>query len=102
MIFGCHPILVDLFGGYNDHITSLVVNPLVTFAGWLFVATHFVTGDPPVTHLGDLGDLVRAKSWSTNMSFATTMAPVPGISGTEEIHEASPAMADGARQFVMF
>jgi hypothetical protein len=36
------------------------------------------------------------------MSFATTMAPVPGISGTEEIHEASPAMADGARQFVMF
>lgn len=55
-----------------------------------------------MTHLGDLGDLVRAKSWSTNMSFATTMAPVPGISGTEEIHEASPAMADGARQFVMF
>ena len=33
-----------IFGGYNDHITSIVVNPLVTLTGWLFVATHFVTG----------------------------------------------------------
>ena len=82
-IFGCNHILLEFFGGYNDHITSIVVNPLVTLTGCVFVATHFVTGD--------LGDLVRAKSWSTNMSFATTMAPVPGISGTEEIHEASPS-----------